>query len=581
MNQIFLSYRREDSADVSGRINDRLAQHFGQDAIFTDVDSIPLGIDFQQYIDEQVGKCDIFLAVIGRDWLSVTDADGRHRLHQPEDFVRIEVESALRRKIPVIPLLVRQATMPSSDDMPDSLNDLATRNGMPIRPNPDFHGDMKRLISGIEQHLSGPSGAAITRKVDEERQRAEMATEARHQAEEKRKRAEAEQKRQAAQRKATDEKVSRAHEKSTREAEEKEQLTASKATRRLEQEKATRERKNAAKAPEEQQRQADIDSEQASSQSSKLAVPPGFGIRNIFITIFLIAMVPGLYLWDQQQSENGKENIYQRTLDVEQEEKRIASLATEFVLGSVFQESLSGGGKTPKMVVIPAGSFMMGSPETEASRGKNEGPQHEVKIRSFALGKYEVTFAEYDAFAEATGREKPDDSGWGRGRRPVINVSWDDALAYAQWLSEQSGQQYRLPTEAEWEYATRAGSTTAFWWGDTISTEQANYNGNYTYNNGEEGEYRAQTIEVGSFRPNPFGLYDVHGNVYEWSCSNYDESYAGGETQCVEPGAAGRRVLRGGSWFDLPFWLRSAYRFLSAVALRDSTVGFRLARVIP
>lgn len=168
MNQIFLSYRREDSADVSGRIYDRLAQHFGQNAIFTDVNSIPLGIDFQQYIDEQVGKCDIFLAVIGRDWLSVTDTDGRPRLQQPMDFVRVEIESALQRNIPVIPLLVRRATMPSGDDLPDTLNELATRNGMPIRPNPDFHRDMERLINGIEQGLSRKSEAATKRKVEEQ-----------------------------------------------------------------------------------------------------------------------------------------------------------------------------------------------------------------------------------------------------------------------------------------------------------------------------------------------------------------------------------------------------------------------------
>ncbi len=168
MNLIFLSYRREDSADVSGRINDRLAQHFGQEAIFTDVDSIPLGIDFQQYIDEQVSKCGIFLAVIGRDWLSVTDTDGRPRLQQSGDFVRIEVESALQRNIPVIPLLVRRATMPSGDDLPDTLNELATRNGMMIRPNPDFHRDMERLINGIEQHLSRQSEAAAKREAEEQ-----------------------------------------------------------------------------------------------------------------------------------------------------------------------------------------------------------------------------------------------------------------------------------------------------------------------------------------------------------------------------------------------------------------------------
>ncbi len=157
---IFLSYRREDSADVCGRINDRLAQHFGQESVFTDVDSIPLGLDFQKYIDERVGECDIFLVVIGRNWLSITDTDGRPRLQQPNDFVRIEVESALQRNIPVIPLLVQRADIPSADELPISLTRLATRNGMQIRPNPDFHRDMARLINGIETHLTTQSGEA-------------------------------------------------------------------------------------------------------------------------------------------------------------------------------------------------------------------------------------------------------------------------------------------------------------------------------------------------------------------------------------------------------------------------------------
>jgi len=153
MDSIFISYRREDSADVSGRINDRLIQRFGKEAIFTDVDSIPLGVNFRDYIDKQVGKCEILLAVIGRDWLSIAGRDSRPRIEDPSDFVRIEIESALQRNIPVIPLLVRNAAMPAEDDLPASLKELAFRNGTPIRPNPDFHGDMDRLIKGIEKDL--------------------------------------------------------------------------------------------------------------------------------------------------------------------------------------------------------------------------------------------------------------------------------------------------------------------------------------------------------------------------------------------------------------------------------------------
>lgn len=152
--KIFLSYRRDDSADVTGRIKDRLAKHFGQPAILRDVDSIPLGVDFRAHIDRMVSECDILLAIIGKDWLHMTDEEGNRRLDNPEDFVRIEIESALARKIPVVPLLVRQSTMPSEDNLPSSLKELAYRNGIAIRRDPDFDADISRLIEGLQKHFS-------------------------------------------------------------------------------------------------------------------------------------------------------------------------------------------------------------------------------------------------------------------------------------------------------------------------------------------------------------------------------------------------------------------------------------------
>jgi hypothetical protein len=140
---------------VTGRIHDRLVEHFGESAVFMDVDDIPLGVDFTKYIDEKVGECEVLLAVIGRDWLSVTDANANRRLDQPGDFVRIELESALKRNIPVVPLLVRRATMPKATDLPESLRELARRNGMPVRADPDFRADCDRLIKGLEQDMTG------------------------------------------------------------------------------------------------------------------------------------------------------------------------------------------------------------------------------------------------------------------------------------------------------------------------------------------------------------------------------------------------------------------------------------------
>jgi formylglycine-generating enzyme required for sulfatase activity len=174
----------------------------------------------------------------------------------------------------------------------------------------------------------------------------------------------------------------------------------------------------------------------------------------------------------------------------------------------VFRDRLKDGSLGPEMVWIPAGSFRMG--DLQGGGNKDEKPIHQVSVDRFAMGRYEVTFAEYDKFAQATGREKPSDEGWGRGNRPVINVSWHEATAYAKWLSQQTGQQYRLPTEAEWEYAARAGKTTKYWWGNQIGSNKANCS------NSSCGDRLKYTAPVGSFAPNPFKLYDTAGNVWEW-----------------------------------------------------------------
>ena len=153
-SHIFVCYRRSDSADIAGRIYDRLIGKFGKDPIFKDVDSIPLGLDFKEYLDMKVGECDVFLAIIGDEWLTASDATGKRRIDDPTDFVRIEIESALQRKIPVIPLLVRDAHMPREEDLPPSLRTLVYRNGTPIRSDPDFHRDMDRLIAYLEKYIN-------------------------------------------------------------------------------------------------------------------------------------------------------------------------------------------------------------------------------------------------------------------------------------------------------------------------------------------------------------------------------------------------------------------------------------------
>lgn len=231
----------------------------------------------------------------------------------------------------------------------------------------------------------------------------------------------------------------------------------------------------------------------------------------------------------------------------------------------------------PEMVMLPTGKFLMGSPVDEEDRYPNEGPQHEVDFTNrFAIGKTEVTFDNYDRFTEATGREISRDADLGRGERPVFDVSFDDARAYCTWLGEQTGKSYRLPTEAEWEYAARAGSTTPFSFGEMITPEQVNYNGNAPYIGGEKGLDRANTVPAGSLPANPWGLHEMHGNVYEWVEDWYHDDYRGAPTDgsaWLSPQGT-NRVVRGGSWYHGARMARAAYR-----SFGTSGYGFRCVRV--
>ncbi|MCB1777143.1 MAG: formylglycine-generating enzyme family protein [Candidatus Competibacteraceae bacterium] len=252
--------------------------------------------------------------------------------------------------------------------------------------------------------------------------------------------------------------------------------------------------------------------------------------------------------------------------------------------GQTFRDKLKAGGEGPLMVVIPAGRFVMGSPSDEPERWDSEGPQREVHIaQPFALGAYAVTFDDYDRYCDAMKQMKPSDAGWGRGNRPVINVSWDDARAYCAWLSKQTGRVYRLPSEAEWEYACRAGVDTPFHFGVCISTDQANFDGAFTYNDSKEGQDRQQTVPVGTFSPNAFGLYEMHGNIWEWCQDAWHDDYDGALTDgsAWEADETGVRVVRGGSWADLPGGARSAARDLNFPDARSVSLGFRVWCAVP
>ena len=277
--------------------------------------------------------------------------------------------------------------------------------------------------------------------------------------------------------------------------------------------------------------------------------------------------------------------------------------------GNVFRDTLQDGSQGPEMVRIHSGRFLMGSPPDEKGRNEDER-QHEVRVANFAIGKYEVTVGQFKSFVKATqykteaeesgGCNSLTKSGWEQDAsktwrnpgfsqtddHPVVCVSWNDAMAYVDWLSQQTGKTYRLPTEAEWEYAARAGTTTARYWGDDPDK-------GCSFANGADQTAKAQfsgwpimecqdryvyTAPVGRFRPNAWGLYDMLGNVWEWTCSEYDEDYGGSEQRCLSEGAAGPCVLRGGSWDSDPQWLRGAARDRGDPHGGDSGWGFRLAR---
>ena len=223
----------------------------------------------------------------------------------------------------------------------------------------------------------------------------------------------------------------------------------------------------------------------------------------------------------------------------------------------------------PLMARLPAGSFMMGS-QKYAEHG--EGPVHRVDVAEFAAGVHEVTFAEWDACVAAGGCDayRPEDEGWGRGRRPVIHVSWDNARAYADWLSTTTGHRYRLLSESEWEYAARAGTTTPYYVDVKVPHRTDLHYGGH------------QTLEVGTLGANPWGLHDVAGNVWEWVQDCWHEDYDGAPATGAawENGACDERILRGGSWNSRIWNLRSSRRMMRAAADRSNLIGFRVARTL-
>lgn len=222
-------------------------------------------------------------------------------------------------------------------------------------------------------------------------------------------------------------------------------------------------------------------------------------------------------------------------------------------------------------IEIEGGTFLMGSEASMEEIALDEKP-HEVTVNPFKITKYAITFEQFDAFCRATDREMPADNGWGRAQRPVINISWQDAVDFANWVGG------RLPTEAEWEYACLAGATTFFHTGNCLSTEEANFNGNNPFPDCSEGNFVGQTLEVGSFPSNDWGLYDMHGNVWEWVSNWYGPYPDSAATDPRGPESGDTKVLRGGAWNSSANHCRCSFRISAEADMKSAFTGFRLVQ---
>ncbi len=530
MVKIFINYRRKDSAPYADRLYDRLADHFGPDHVFMDIDQIEPGEVFDQVIQEKLTAVQAAVVLIGEHWLDIADADGQRRLDHPDDWVRLEIAAVLERNIRVIPVLVGGAAMPKSTQLPESLVSLTRRQAIEITDQ-RFHTDTDKLIKALEKIV----GAPVLPKSEPPRK------------------------------------------------------------------------------PEEPEK-------------------PGFprfaaiaGVLGIGLVGIYFGLMPPKTLPVQWEPENPAVEPIAAAVIVETKPASINKPTTEQPQATTPEPIIQPVTELPKaaiiepdMVRIPAGKFLMGSPETEEGRTSDEGPQHEVTIsRPFALSQHEITVGQFRQFVEDAGyRTTAEQSGKGcfvwtadkkkierlaernwkstgfkqNDNHPAVCVSWNDAQQYVQWLSKKTGKHYRLPTEAEWEYAARAGSKNARFYPDGQQCQYANGLGQEGKAIAGSGWAMAEctddydyTAPVGRFKSNQYGLSDMLGNVWEWTQDCWHENYnnAPGDGSAwldKDGGNCDRRVVRGGSWLNVPQLLRSANRSRDITDVSNSDLGFRIAR---
>jgi formylglycine-generating enzyme required for sulfatase activity len=568
--KVFISYRREQANWQAREIYRAFKQVLPPDHVFMDIDSIPPGVDFVEFLEDWVERCDVMLVLIGEGWAEGVDKTERRRLENPDDFVRIEVRKGLARGIPVVPVLLDRAQIPDAGRLPDDLLRLVRRNAEFI-DHRTVDTDVERLIKRLrltDLHAQTAPGAPV---VASSRPRPEQQRLARE-ADESRPAEEAEPR--------------------MRETEAKEQARqkAADAEKRIE---AARRQKETDVARRVEPKT--LDETKKAGRALRVALLIGGAATAVVVAAALVFILQSRAPSERPSVAAAPPTATAPSRATEAEAKRVdeeaarrdPALSVTSGSGKSFQDRLADGTPCPmcpEMVVVPAGKFTMGSPPGERDRDPGEVQVPVTIARPFAVGKFAVTFDQWDACAADGGCNgyRPADQGWGRGNRPVIYVNWSDANAYVAWLSQKTGKTYRLLSEAEREYVTRAGTTTTFWWGYSISTNQANYNGNYTYARGSKGENRQRLVPVDSFTPNPWGLFNVHGNVWEWTadCWNANNEGNPGDGTARTTGNCDGRVIRGGFWNNPPRNLRAANRYFAATDHRDFAIGFRLARTL-
>ena len=602
--RIFISYRRADSKFAAGRIYDRLAAHFGEEAIFMDVEAIDAGLDFVKALEDAVQSCDVLVALIGRQWLHLKDERGKRRLDNPEDFVRIEIAAALNRDIRVIPALVDGTDMPRSTELPENLKPLARRNALQVNHR-SFNADANRLVAHLESALK----AAEESKIIKAQALKEKEARTQRQAEIEKLLTQADTAialsdwQLAAQKlknilnldarhiqaqaklEIVEEKIAEVEEEKKR----RESREQGKERKRIQQREEARNKKAALEKTRQDRiaREKQAAEEKARQDALKKAQQQerADGIKKLFaskgkfiaigIVIFACLIFGGGYLITKffpsatpAPSQRPPAEA-PATVVLPESTTYISPTAVsgEYGIGSTMISDKDG----MTLLYVPAGEFEMGSEDGDS----DEKPVHTVDLDAYWIDQTEVTNAMYAKCVSDGVCDPPNNSGsytresyYGNSefdKYPVIYVSWEDASAYCSWAKR------RLPTEAEWEKAARGTNGRIYPWGDEIDESYANYGGNV-----------GDTTSVGNYEKGAsfYGAYDMAGNVWEWVADWYDENYYANSPSSNPLGSdtGEYRALRGGSWLNNENGLRSATRHRNHPTDTSSNYGFRCSR---